>query len=63
MKACSKHLRSCCGDCLDKLKGDNYEVIIFTDFLNNCYIDYCISSACNGIVSKCYHNQSRLCSV
>jgi hypothetical protein len=33
MKACSKHLRSCCGDCLDKLKGDNYEVIIFTDFL------------------------------
>ncbi|KDR11197.1 spermine synthase isoform X1 [Zootermopsis nevadensis] len=28
MKACSKHLRSCCGDCLDKLKGDNYEIIV-----------------------------------
>ncbi|XP_069684306.1 spermine synthase isoform X1 [Periplaneta americana] len=28
MKACSKHLRSCCGDCLDKMKGDNYEIIV-----------------------------------
>lgn len=28
MKACSKHLRSCCGDCLDKLKGDNYEIVV-----------------------------------
>lgn len=26
MKACSEHMRSICGDCLDKKKGDNYEV-------------------------------------
>jgi len=28
MEACRKHLRSVCGDCLDKLKGDNYEIIV-----------------------------------
>ncbi|XP_043269615.1 spermine synthase isoform X1 [Venturia canescens] len=28
MKACSQHMRSICGDCLDKRKGDNYEIII-----------------------------------
>nr|CAD7410869.1 unnamed protein product [Timema poppensis] len=28
MKACGKYLRSCCGDCLDKYKGDNYEIIV-----------------------------------
>ncbi|XP_044008280.1 spermine synthase isoform X2 [Aphidius gifuensis] len=28
MKACSQHLRSICGDCLDKRKGDNYEIIV-----------------------------------
>jgi len=26
MQACSQHMRSICGDCLDKRKGDNYEV-------------------------------------
>lgn len=26
MEACSQHMRSICGDCLDKRKGDNYEV-------------------------------------
>ncbi|XP_011312667.1 spermine synthase isoform X3 [Fopius arisanus] len=25
MKACSEHMRSICGDCLDKKKGENYE--------------------------------------
>ncbi|XP_011694879.1 PREDICTED: spermine synthase isoform X3 [Wasmannia auropunctata] len=28
MKACSQHMRSICGDCLDKRKGDNYEIIV-----------------------------------
>ncbi|XP_020289613.1 spermine synthase isoform X2 [Pseudomyrmex gracilis] len=28
MKACSEHMRSICGDCLDKKKGDNYEIIV-----------------------------------
>lgn len=28
IKACSQHLRSICGDCLDKKKGDNYEIIV-----------------------------------
>ncbi|XP_012272731.1 spermine synthase [Orussus abietinus] len=28
MKACSQHMRSVCGDCLDKRKGDNYEIIV-----------------------------------
>ncbi|XP_046752505.1 spermine synthase [Diprion similis] len=28
MKACSQHMRSICGDCLDKMKGDNYEIIV-----------------------------------
>lgn len=28
MKACSVHLRSSCGNCLDKYKGDNYEIIV-----------------------------------
>lgn len=26
MKACSKHMRSICGDVLDKRSGDNYQV-------------------------------------
>ncbi|KAG7202368.1 hypothetical protein KM043_018694 [Ampulex compressa] len=28
MKACSQHMRSICGDCLDKRKGENYEIIV-----------------------------------
>ncbi|XP_034949638.1 spermine synthase isoform X1 [Chelonus insularis] len=28
IKACSQHMRSICGDCLDKRKGDNYKIII-----------------------------------
>lgn len=28
MDACRKYLRSACGDCLDKLKGANYEIIV-----------------------------------
>ncbi|XP_063242932.1 spermine synthase [Bacillus rossius redtenbacheri] len=28
IRACRKHLRSCCGTCLDTYKGDNYEIII-----------------------------------
>ncbi|XP_018400435.1 PREDICTED: spermine synthase isoform X3 [Cyphomyrmex costatus] len=28
MKACSQHMRSICGDCLDKRKDDNYEIIV-----------------------------------
>ncbi|XP_015591721.1 spermine synthase isoform X2 [Cephus cinctus] len=28
MKACSQHMTSICGDCLDKRKGDNYEIIV-----------------------------------
>ncbi|XP_011312660.1 spermine synthase isoform X1 [Fopius arisanus] len=28
MKACSEHMRSICGDCLDKKKGENYEIIV-----------------------------------
>ncbi|KAK0171397.1 hypothetical protein PV328_009135 [Microctonus aethiopoides] len=28
IKACSQHMRSICGDCLDKKKGDNYEIIV-----------------------------------
>ncbi|XP_046625326.1 spermine synthase isoform X2 [Neodiprion virginianus] len=28
IKACSQHMRSICGDCLDKMKGDNYEIIV-----------------------------------
>lgn len=26
IKACGQHMRSVCGDCLDKRKGENYEV-------------------------------------
>jgi len=33
MKACSQHLRSSCGDCLDKYKGTNYEIIVGDCFL------------------------------
>ncbi|XP_066603609.1 spermine synthase isoform X2 [Prorops nasuta] len=28
MQACSQHMRSICGDCLDKRKGENYEIIV-----------------------------------
>ncbi|XP_049794156.1 spermine synthase-like isoform X2 [Schistocerca nitens] len=28
MQACQKHLRSCCGNCLDQYKGENYEIIV-----------------------------------
>ncbi|XP_026667456.1 spermine synthase isoform X2 [Ceratina calcarata] len=28
IKACSQYMRSICGDCLDKRKGDNYEIIV-----------------------------------
>ncbi|XP_057327470.1 spermine synthase isoform X2 [Microplitis mediator] len=28
IKACGQHMRSVCGDCLDKRKGENYEIII-----------------------------------
>ncbi|XP_050316192.1 spermine synthase isoform X1 [Anthonomus grandis grandis] len=28
MKACSKHMRSVCGDVLDKLEGPNYKIIV-----------------------------------
>ncbi|XP_076391646.1 spermine synthase isoform X2 [Megachile rotundata] len=28
IKACSQHMRSICGDCLDKRKGENYEIIV-----------------------------------
>ncbi|XP_012260198.1 spermine synthase isoform X2 [Athalia rosae] len=28
IKACSQHMRSICGDCLDKNKADNYEIIV-----------------------------------
>ncbi|XP_051173460.1 spermine synthase isoform X2 [Leptopilina boulardi] len=28
MKACSQYMRSICGDCLDKKKTDNYEIIV-----------------------------------
>nr|QVD39422.1 Spermine synthase [Schistocerca gregaria] len=28
MQACQKHLRSCCGYCLDQYKGENYEIIV-----------------------------------
>nr|CAD7260463.1 unnamed protein product [Timema shepardi] len=39
MKAASKYLRSCCGDVLDTLKGDNYEIVV-DDCVNvlNTYI-------------------------
>ncbi|XP_033318105.1 spermine synthase isoform X2 [Bombus vancouverensis nearcticus] len=28
IKACSQHMRSICGNCLDKRKGENYEIIV-----------------------------------
>ncbi|XP_076280512.1 spermine synthase isoform X3 [Lasioglossum baleicum] len=28
IKACSQHMRSVCGDCLDKRKGENYEIVV-----------------------------------
>ncbi|XP_075232561.1 spermine synthase isoform X1 [Lycorma delicatula] len=28
LRACREHLRGCCGDCLDQLKGDNYEIVV-----------------------------------
>nr|CAD7400387.1 unnamed protein product [Timema cristinae] len=39
MKAAAKYLRSCCGDVLDTLKGDNYEIVV-DDCVNvlNTYI-------------------------
>lgn len=28
LRACREHLRGCCGNCLDQLKGDKYEIIV-----------------------------------
>ncbi|CAH0392809.1 unnamed protein product [Bemisia tabaci] len=28
LRACKEHLRGCCGDCLDTMKGENYEIIV-----------------------------------
>ncbi|KZC15106.1 PREDICTED: spermine synthase [Dufourea novaeangliae] len=31
IKACNQHMRSICGDCLNKRKGENYEINVFGD--------------------------------
>lgn len=39
MKACSQHMRSICGDCLDKRKGDNYEVRLGLNSKNQIFLN------------------------
>lgn len=52
---CSKHMRKTCGDVLDSLKGDCYEVCILSCyFLKVCVFLYCdnIRGNFKGVVSS-----------
>ncbi|XP_026466773.1 spermine synthase [Ctenocephalides felis] len=59
MKACSKHLRSICGDVLDQMRGENYEIIVgdcldtLKKFINeNHKVDYIFGDLTDIPISK-----------
>lgn len=46
---CKKHMRKTCGDVLDNLKGECYQVMLCLSFIASC-----ISNACRPSLEDCY---------